>query len=183
MDTIEKLIKAYLKNNLDNAVTGKTGQCPDELVLLDYLHQKLEARERCIIEDHLAQCGFCLSQLSMAFQTEGLGELKDFSLPPSDFIERSKAIIKSDKSIIDVKMAKQRRIRKNLFLAGTLVSFILSFLIHKYFMQFLVATLILGLRWALESDSARTLIMVVDSWRKHSHDDDEEISRRLKSRV
>ena len=65
-------------------------------------------------------------------------------------------------------------------LAGAVIAFILSFIFPKYFMQCLVVTLILGIRWALNSEGGRTLIMVQDSWRHHTQDKDEEISHRLR---
>ena len=71
--------------------------------------------------------------------------------------------------------------KKCLFLFGAIFFFILSFVIPRYFIQFLVVTLILGIRWAFESDGGHTLIMVLDSWRHHSHDKDEEISHRFKN--
>ena len=72
--------------------------------------------------------------------------------------------------------------KKNLFLAGAIIFFIISFLLPKYFMQCLVVTLVLGMRWAFESENGRTFIMVLDSWRRHSHDEDDKISKRLKDR-
>ncbi len=65
-------------------------------------------------------------------------------------------------------------------LVGAVVAFVLSFIFPKYFMQCLVITLILGIRWALNSEGGRTLIMVIDSWRHHSQDKDQEISRLLR---
>lgn len=65
-------------------------------------------------------------------------------------------------------------------LVGAVTAFIFSFIFPKYFMQCLVVTLILGIRWALNSEGGRTLIMVLDSWRHHSQEKDEEISHRLK---
>ncbi len=65
-------------------------------------------------------------------------------------------------------------------LVGAIVAFILSFIFPKYFMQCLVVTLIFGIRWALSSEGGRTLIMVLDSWRHHSQDKDQEISRFLR---
>ncbi len=65
-------------------------------------------------------------------------------------------------------------------LVGAIISFIFSFIFPRYFMQCLVATLVLGIRWALNSEGGRTLIMVLDSWRHHSQDKDQEITHRLR---
>jgi hypothetical protein len=50
-------------------------------------------------------------------------------------------------------------------------------------LQFLVGALILGIRWSFESESGKTLIMILNSWRKHSHDKDDEISNQLKDQL
>lgn len=183
MDKIQELIRAYLRKNLDSSLQSRTEHCPDENTVLDYVHQKLDDRESRLMEDHLAQCNYCLSQLSIAFEAQKTGGMTHCPIPPVEGIEKAKGLVGHDKRSLDERMTKQRKMRKNLFLAGALIAFTLSFFIHRYFMQFLVVTLILGLRWALESENARTLVMVIDSWRKHSHDDDEEISRRLKNKV
>ncbi|MBU1113050.1 MAG: hypothetical protein KKH93_04170 [Candidatus Omnitrophica bacterium] len=65
-------------------------------------------------------------------------------------------------------------------LIAAAIAFVFSFIFPKYFMQCLVVTLIFGIRWALNSEGGRTLIMVLDSWRHHSQEKDEEISHRLK---
>lgn len=181
MDKIEKLIKGYLKTKLGSQVT-KTAFCPDEKILLDYIEQRLRTEECQIIESHVAGCGFCLSGLALVCEAQTVSEKGEFGEVRPELINKAKALLKSDKGLKDTKMTKGKKTKKNLFLAGTLIFFVLSFLIPRYFLQFLVATLILGLRWAFESEGARTLIMVLDSWRKHSHDDDEEISQRLKDR-
>jgi hypothetical protein len=181
MDKIEKLIKGYLKTNL-GLKNHKTSFCPEEKLLLDYLEQRLAVEECQIIESHIAGCGFCLSQLGLALKAQTLSEKGEFGQVVPELISKAKALLKSESDLGGMKISKPGRIKKNLFLIGAIVFFILSFLIPRYFLQFLVATLILGLRWAFESEGGRTLIMVLDSWRKHSHDEDEEISHRLKDR-
>ncbi len=113
-----------------------------------------------------------VSSLKRAFES---GEAaKDSNIQVSD------NLIKVAKDLL--KTSKNRKTKKNLFFGGAVVFFGLSFFIPKYFMQFLVVTLVLGMRWAFESEGGRTLIMVIDSWRRHSHDDNDEISQRLKDR-
>ena len=101
---------------------------------------------------------------------------------PEEFIQKAKALLKADQGLNHNKTMRKKRITKNLFLVGAIVFFITSFFVPKYFFQFLVATLILGMRWAFESEGGRTLIMVLDSWRRHSHQQDDEISHRLKDK-
>ena len=159
MDRIEELIKGYLSKNLS---LDKTADCPDEQDLLNYLKGGCQD-----FEAHVASCGFCLSQLNIAFESK----TANFSPVPQELTNK----IKSSLGI-----PKKSKSKKKFFLAGAIISFISSFLIPRYFMQCLVVTIILGVRWAFESEGGRTLIMVLDSWRHHSQAKDEEISHRLR---
>jgi len=180
MDKKEKLIKQYLAQNLNK--TEKSIQCLSEQVLMDYFQQKLGEEACQNAESHLASCGFCRSQLNLIFEACEMPQLSQNEKVPEEFIQKARSLLRADKGLERKEMIRKKRIKKNLFLLGAIVFFIASFFVPKYFFQFLVVTLILGMRWAFESDSGRTLIMVLDSWRRHSHDQDNEISHRLKDK-
>ena len=178
MDKIEKLIKQYLGENLDKA--EKAADCLSEQVLIDYFLQKL-GKEGCQnAEKHLAGCEFCRSQLDLIFEAGEADKRGKGEKVPKELIKKAKDLIEADKNNSDKKTIRRKRIVKNLYLLGAIISFIISFFVPKYFFQCLVVTLILGMRWAFESEGGRTLIMVLDSWRRHSHVQDNEISNRLK---
>jgi len=101
---------------------------------------------------------------------------------PEELIKKAKGLIEADKDDDNKRTMRKKRIIKKLFLFGAIISFIASFFVPKYFFQCLVVTLILGMRWAFESEGGRTLIMVLDSWRRHSHGQNDEISNRLKDK-
>jgi len=181
MDKSEKLIKEYLKNNLDFGKDNKTSDCPDEEVLLEYFQGTLDKERYQALEHHIAECGFCLGQLNIAFQSQLMNKKGNLEAVPQKLIDKTKSSLGIFKKT-DNKNDRGRKImKKRLFLLGAIFFFTLSFIIPRYFIQFLVATLILGIRWAFESEGGRTLIMVLDSWRHHSQDKDEEISHRLKN--
>lgn len=173
MNNPEELIKKYLGRNLSNTV--KTPSCLSDEVLMDYFRHKLDEEGCKKVESHIAGCGFCLSQLNLVFESAKVSKDNNIQVP-DNLIKAAKDLVKDDRS------SNSRKIKKNLFLGGMVIFFVLSFFIPKYFMQFLVVTLVLGMRWAFESEGGRILIMVLDSWRKHSHDDDDEISQRLRNR-
>ena len=56
--------------------------------------------------------------------------------------------------------------KKNLWLFGAIAAFLLSFFVPRYFVQFLVATILLGAKWIFESVNARILIMIYEAWQK-----------------
>ena len=173
MNNAEELIKKYLGQDLSNS--DKTYLCLSDELLMDYFQHKLDEEGCRKVESHIAGCGFCLGQLNLVFESAKANKDNNIRVP-DNLIERAKDLVKTGRS------SKSRKIRKNLFLGGAVISFVLSFFITKFFMQFLVVTLILGMRWAFESEGGRTLVMVLDSWRRHSHDDDDEISQRLRDR-
>ena len=180
MDKIERLIKEYLGQNLNK--TEKTDYCLSEQVLMDYFEQKLNQEDHQNIESHLADCGFCRSQLNLVFEACNVHKRSKSPKVPAEFIQRAKALLMADNGLNYKKTMRKKRIKKNLFLIGAIMFFIASFFVPRYFFQFLVVTLILGMRWVFESEGGRTLIMVLDSWRRHSHNQDDEISQRLKDR-
>ena len=173
MNNAEELIKKYLGRNLSNTV--KTPSCLSDELLMDYFRHKLDEEGCKKVESHIAGCGFCLSQLNLVFESAKVSKDNNIQVP-DNLIKGAKDLVQAGKS------SKGRKMKKSLFLGGAVISFALSFFIPKYFMQFLVVTLILGMRWVFESEGGRTLIMVLDSWRRHSHGDDDEISQRLRDR-
>jgi len=181
MDRIEKLIKRYLKSEIGLDKADKTPGCPDEQALSEYLNRTLSEEKYRYIENHIAGCGFCLSQLDIASQAQLMDKQQSFGSVPRELIDKTKASINTYRDANNSKINKLRKKGSIFFLLGAVLSFGLSFIFPKYFMQFLVVTLILGVRWAFESKNGRTMIMVFNSWRNHSHDKDEEISHRLKN--
>lgn len=180
MDKIERLIKEHLGNNPNKA--EKVAGCLTEQVLINYFQGKL-GREDCQnVEKHLADCGFCRSQLDLIFQAGEAYRRGKGEKVPEELIKKAKGLIETDKNDDNKRVMRKKRIVKKLFLLGAIISFVASFFIPKYFFQCLVVTLILGMRWAFESEGGRTLIMVLDSWRRHSHVQDDEISNRIKDK-
>jgi len=185
MDRIEGLLGDYLRTHLDLGSSDRTKDCPDGQVLLGYLYGTLSEITRRGAEHHIAGCGFCLGQLSIAAQGQEMDSQGTFGPVPQKLTEKTKTLLGTGADKGRLKLVKKRAIKKHLFLVAAVIFFVLSFLIPKYFMQFLVATLILGIRWCFESESGRTLVMVLDSWRRHSRDKDkdDEISRHLNNRL
>jgi hypothetical protein len=182
MDKVERLIKEYLEKSLKLGHSDKTADCLSEQDLLEYLEGKPDSPKRHLNEHHISGCGFCLSNLSILFEARQKSKSNAFDPVPQNLISKTKSSLGIDKSGRNENIQRGKMIKRRLFLAATILFFALSFLIPRYFMQFLVAALILGIRWSFESESGRTLIMVLDSWRRQSHDKDDEISRRIKSR-
>jgi len=182
MENTEKMIKDYLEGKLGLSRTDKTADCPEEGVLMEYLNGRLDKKKNQFVEHHLAGCGFCLSQLSLAYQSQHMDKQEGFEPVSQKLIDKTKSSLGVYDNTSRIKTGKTKSKKAKFFLAGAIIPFVFSFIFPKYFIQFLVVTLILGIRWAFESEGGRTMIMVLDSWRHHSQTKDEEISHRLKNR-
>ena len=55
--------------------------------------------------------------------------------------------------------------RINLYLILAVIAFSLSFVTPRYFVQLLVATLVLGIKWVADSRSTKMLIAIYDAWK------------------
>lgn len=153
----------------------KLVQCPDEATLSAYLSGFLRESEARLLEEHISTCHFCLENIRTA-------SLAAASYEESNLPDSTKELINKAKGIAKLNTDK-RRLKKNLYLFGTALAFVLSFVFPRYFVQFLVAALILGLKWVFESENARTLIMVLSSLRRHSKERDDELSDKIKKRL
>lgn len=153
-------------------------KCPDENALADYMAGGLSLSDSADIEKHISGCKICLAKISIALKAGAL--YKEGKLPavPQAVTERTKEMLAEQIKPQSAKHAKNQ----NLWLLAALAAFIMSFVFPRYFLQCLVATILLGIKWIAESEKMRTLILVLDSWRRHEHTHDEEISQRLKDR-
>jgi hypothetical protein len=168
MERAQELIKKYLSGNLGLGKNEKGPDCLDEAVLSDYLAGAVDEAVRKRIEYHLAGCGFCLSQLSIAFDSANIAGSKQSLRPPRKIIESLKSRLGIGPAKADKKKFLFRIGKNGFFLGAAIICFILSFIFSRYFMQFLVATLILGIRWAFDSQGGHTFITVLDTWRQQS---------------
>lgn len=177
MDNKEKTTEELIKQSLGGCRAQRGQGCFDEQVLLDYLTDSLDEAGRKAVEKHLAVCNFCLSQISLAFEASRKRRFKPIPKALAKKIKENFNRLKGQKN---KKKIEKKDFKKRFYLFATIFCFILSFFVPEYFLQFLVAALILGIRWSFESKGGQTLIMVLDSWRRQSRDKDFEISNRLK---
>ncbi|MFH1245904.1 MAG: hypothetical protein V1662_05390 [Candidatus Omnitrophota bacterium] len=137
----------------------KRQDCPTQLELMDYLEKRLSLSKREQIIDHISGCQGCLSMVELAQRAEN--EPPVFSASPARMVTRAK------KLALPVSC---RRGSQYKWLILAVVPFALSFIFPRYFLQFLIAAVILGLKWVFDTAASRTLIMVYDAWRSKDKD-------------
>ena len=113
---------------------------PAEREIADYLDRKLDIETKSRIEGHIASCPCCLASMVSAYES-----VKEF--------EASK---KRKGSIMN---------KMNIYLILAVISFLLSFVIPRYFAQFLVAAAILSIKWISDAKSVKMLVMIYDAWK------------------
>ena len=123
---------------------------PTESELADYLSRASAGEERKKVEDHIACCSDCLENVVSAYE-----------------------------SVRAFKKGKAGTMKKiKIYLILAIISFILSFTIPQYFVQFLTATLLLGIKWIVDAKSTKMLIMIYEAWKNGG---EKEASRILSS--
>ena len=124
--------------------TKMTTTHPAETELSDYLAHLLTGEVEKRIEDHIACCPECLEAIVSAYES-----VKMFN--------------KNKRG----KKGKDNIVKKiNIYLVFAVISFLLSFIVPQYFIQFLVATLLLGIKWIVDAKSTKMLVMIYDAWKK-----------------
>lgn len=124
----------------EQKITAHTSECE----LADYLSGSLSAEDRARIEKHIACCDECLKSMVSAHES----------------VRRHTGGHTPEK--------QKRNIMKkiNLYLLFAVLSFLLSFIIPRYFLQLLVATLVLGAKWIIDSKTTKMLVMIYEAWKK-----------------
>lgn len=139
---------------MNQIIDGKTHL--GEGLLADFLADSLSAGDRQHVEEHLAYCSECLTKVVSAYESvEESGKGQPTKKERVHFMKKI-----------------------NIYLTLAILTFILSFLFPRYFIQLLVATLLLGIKWIVDSKSTKMLIMIYEAWKKGG---EKEASRILKS--
>jgi hypothetical protein len=171
MDKIEELLR---KNMLKGKRLLERGaNCPNEGILAGYLNNSLKSEEKNKVEAHISDCLYCLEQLSLAQQAQK--EFLKGNLPPSE-----DRVIAKAKRVASLAPNKQKK-KGTIWFLATVTAFALSFLVPKYFLQFLAAAVILGMKWIFESDTVKQLIMVLD--KRHKEKSEENAPDKVKERL
>jgi len=176
-DKFSLILEAYLKMKTSHKKMQKTKDCPGEVVLSGYIDSSLSASDEDRVFEHISNCLYCLETVVSTRRSKELSGLSEFEEIPKKAIDNVKELPRRYGVF-----SPSLFLKKNIWLIFAAISFILSFAIKRYFIQFTVATLILSMKWIFETGSTRTLIMVYNAWRKKDTDTLEETLGRFKDR-
>lgn len=139
----------------------KLDLCLREADLNDYLNGAVPGERKAAIENHLKDCGACLEKVVFAYQT-----VNEFTGKKEKGVEIMKSTWK-----------------RNLWLVGAILTFTLSFFVSRFFVQLLVATILMAAKWIFDSVNARILIMIYDAWKKGGEEETSKILKTLNDRM
>ncbi len=74
-------------------------------------------------------------------------------------------------------------IKRNVWLIAFMSSFAASFFLPRFFLQFLILSVIFGLKWVFDKASTRTLVMIYHAWKRRDRNTDKEIEDILGERL
>jgi hypothetical protein len=126
------------------AVKPKIEAHPLDIELADYLSGHLSKDLRRTVETHLGACDDCLQAVISA--REAVAEFNKYKP------------LKNRKDTVMKKL--------NIYLTLTIISFTLSFITPRFFIQLLVATLLLGMKWVVDSKTTKMLVMIHEAWKR-----------------
>jgi hypothetical protein len=127
--------------------------CPSELELNDYLENRLGEEKRESILTHIADCSHCLSLLAIGHKAR---EMEKTDLASTQMLRRAKNIARE---------APGKKLVNYKWQISAFISFVLSFILTRFFLQFLILAVIFSIKWIFDSGSTRTLIMIYEAWR------------------
>ncbi|MBI2870987.1 MAG: hypothetical protein HYY14_04675 [Candidatus Omnitrophica bacterium] len=186
MDRIDDLIHQVLAQGREEG--SKRGPCPTDEEIALLAKGLLPDRERDGRIEHAAHCPDCCARLGAVLaapydkMSTGVG-------PSEALVQKMKGLAEGRQGepgrALDLGKERnlgmssveplQNRIgsllRKLGWLCVSLTALLLSFFISRYFVQFIVLSLIFGLKWVFDTATTRQLIMIYEAWkeRKESH--------------
>jgi len=116
--------------------------CPKEETLSEYLAGILEENEKNDLEKHLAGCANCRQLIAESHHMTTKLDVRELAANITHWISKNKWGISSA------------------------ISLLLSFVIPRYFLQFLTASTITGAKWIIDSRTTKMLFMIHEAWKK-----------------
>ena len=206
-DKIDRFMRHYLLENLSK---NASAECLAHEELVSYLRGELSGVDNDRVERHLSACLLCLNEINSVIEIIQVEQAPDE--PGIELINKLKASLENVPTegqgpTVTCKNCTRTVARglsycphcgnrillrknvlyylnKNKWLLASITAFVMSFIVKRYFLQFLALAVVLGIKWALDPMRAKTLIMVYDAWkskREHKKDsaDNSRISRHI----
>ena len=177
-EKMDDMLKEYFSRQ--KHVPEKGANCPSVEILARYASGTLEPNELYNVSNHIKGCNFCSELIEGALLYSAYGKHINLGSIPEKVKNKAKSLHPRYKH-------KENKImnyfKRNIWLMLSLTSLIASFFISRYFQQFLILSVIFGLKWVFNRESTRTLIMIYNAWKKHDKEGSEELEKIFKGRL
>jgi hypothetical protein len=172
-NSMDEKIRGIFKS--EDILTGRgypLSACPEDEEIADYISGKIapDKKERLLM--HIIKCQRCLDIGAISLKALSDNGDEEGSGPTMAMIKRVLSIAHEYPRKKTRRLPGVLRSNRYLILAGGF--FVLSFIIKRYFIQFLIASGIFGIKWVMDTGSSKALIMIYDAWksrRSAPHDD------------
>jgi len=134
--------------------------CPGEHVLNGYLNGELDDQARKELEKHVANCKVCTFKIAEAV-----------------------SVVKANRFTLFKEVIMDLWNKSNIWPILAIAMFILSFVVPRYFVQFLAGSIILAIKWIVDNKNTKMLIMIYDAWKKGGKDGADRIIRSIEDKV
>ncbi len=162
MDELEKDLQGLFGQEAKKQL-GRKG-CLSELQIHQYLERQMNPANRQKVEQHLVECYDCLEKVAEVSKAKSQFEKGQIPKPPHD----SSRWLKRLRPQLSLRKGATSRSRRRPWgwLAVTVCAFTCSFIFPRYFAQFLVATLLFGIKWIVETRTTKTLIAIQEAYKR-----------------
>ncbi len=158
----------------------RTAACPSVEILERYVSGSLMPDKTDGIGNHLKCCSYCRELIEGALLYIAYERQIKIDDVPRRMKERAKSV---HPAFNKKRLNMIRTVKKNIWLLLSLASIVTSFFVARYFLQFLILSVIFGLKWVLDRESLRTLIMIYTTWKKHDKKGPERLEEFFKDRL
>jgi len=161
-------LRTALRSNRKDEGKVSLDTCPSDNILADYISDAISAEaEKEAISSHIANCDKCFKKVASCVSALSISDNNKQTTTSNRLLRR---VLSMPKKYPKTNF-KGSYIRRNKFLLVAGLFFALSFICKQFFLQFLAAALIFGVKWIMDTGSTKALIMIYETWKQAKTND------------
>jgi len=161
---LDSSLRAALRVDKKHGKRAQSDTCPADNILADYVSDAIPRREeKEIIASHVAKCNKCFEKVAACVSALSISDKAGQADAGKRLLRR---VLSMPKKYPRAHF-KGGYMKRNKYLLVAGLFFLLSFIFKPFFLQFLVAALIFGIKWIMDTGSTKALIMIYETW-KHT---------------
>jgi len=171
MDRVDEILRKLLAEKGSKARTGAVCPSDQELIQLGSGTLPLDVRDKLV--DHTADCPDCTARLgailaldeapSRPESTDNVSKTRTQSMDRLPNVDPKSRL--PGESTAQRWNAFKTQLAKHAWLVVSIAFLGLSFFVPRYFVQFIVLTILFGLKWVFDTATTRQMIMIYEAWK------------------